>query len=220
MSSRHPNRKVKKHSKKGGLRSDAMDPTVKQVSIQRPVPKTAVSIQYSIWETQFAQIAGAAQFGSAGFVLSQFPIYLQYTGTYDLYKIDFMEITFLPMANAQGLTAPSTTIAPELFTAVDYDSSTAPTLLDSIRSYGRYCQIDSPFVKVVRRWVPRCKIGVWNGSAVASAGVMEKMWIDCAVTNIPFYGLVFGCDAGAAGQTLLQEWRVNLVVGMTFKYQQ
>jgi len=189
---------------------------------QRPLPAITggpIHVRLPAYEVTLVQIAGTPAFGAAAFILSQTPNYLVYTGAYDFYRVEYLEFQFDPMSNSVGLSSPTTTVAPSIFTVIDYDSANAPTTLDTLRSYSS-CKIGS-FSSLTRRFRPGVRTGVFDGTNVVAGAVQQPSpWLDCASTNIVHYGMKWGCDAGNVGQTNLQVWRINLTVGLAFKHTQ
>jgi hypothetical protein len=153
------------------------------------------------------QAAGAAALGAIGFQLSYLDQYTTFTALFDEYKVDWMQITFRPHANASPLTV-NTVIVPQLITVVDFDDSTAPASLAVLREYDN-SQV-SIFETQVRTFVP--------GWVDASGETLHNDWLDCAFTGIPFFGCKYGIEAGAGGQTSLQYFSVQIRVQLSFRH--
>jgi len=176
---------------------------------------SVVSFRQPAYTSSLSQTAGAAAFGAANFVLSQASNYTGFTDIWDVYRVDYLEFTFRPLMHFTQ-TAPTATIAPMLYVCVDLDDATTPSTIATIREY-QSCRttVDEPLTV---RFKPGVIEYLYTGSTTSPSGHRLAPWIDCAATGIPHYGVKFGCDAGAAGQTLLQTFSIDLYVGLSFKY--
>jgi len=184
--------------------------------VQRPLPSVdrIHSFRQLGYSVSIAQVANATSLGSLSFILTQATNYSGFADLYDTYRVDYLEYTFRPLMNAVGLSAPATTIAPRILTVIDYDDNTTPTL-SAMLEYSTL-QMHT-FQTFTRRIKPCILTGAFNGTTVTASVTTEAPWLDCAVGNIPHYGLKYAIDAGAVAQTLLQTWVVDLFVGLSFK---
>jgi len=187
-------------------------------AVQRPLRAplgSIVQFRQPAWTTTFSQTAGAAAFSAGNFTLSQATNYTGFTDIWDVYRVDYLEFTFRPLMVFTA-SAPTVTIAPALYVVIDKDDAAVPSTIATLREYSS-CRT-TVYDPMTVRFRPGILSYVYTGSTTSPSGHEEGRWLDCAATNIPHYGIKFGCDAGAAGQTLLQTWSIDLYVGLSFKY--
>jgi hypothetical protein len=152
----------------------------------RPHPRY-VSLEQTItveledqYQNFFTTSTSVPVYGSTFFALSQFDSYTEYTGLFDQYRIDQLEVWVEPAAGA------GSSIFPLLATAVDLDDTSTPTAfavvagkmesLVSTGAQGRY-----------HKWVPHVAIAEYSGS-FTSYGNLPATWIDSASPSVQHYG--------------------------------
>lgn len=195
-------------------RSSYQAPTPMRV-LKAPV-KQIYSFRQPAYRTTAVQTAGADALGAFNFVLTSVTNYTGFTDLFDVYRVDYMEFEFMPRSTAVDLH--TTDIAPNIYTVIDKDDSVTPGTLASLLEYAtceRHSSADPAFV---RRFKPGTLSGIFDGTSVVAGTSHVGQWIDAAKISIPHYGLKWGITAGAAGQTALQTWDVQLYVGLSFKY--
>jgi len=165
-----------------------------------------------VYSTTLTQ-GGTDLLGAFNVTFGQLTNAVSFGNLYDQYKIDYMEFTFRPSANANTLFANS--LLPRLVTAIDKDDANTPSSLAAIEEY-MTAQVDYN-QQFTRRFRPGILSALWDGAVNQPAGSVPPPWIDCAATGIPHYGLKYGLEAGAAGQTAFQVWRVDVFVGIKFR---
>ncbi len=184
---------------------------------QRPLVGTIgapVSFRQPAYTTQINQQANANTLGALNFTLAQMTNYLGMADIWDLYRVDYLEFTFRPQFKANNATMFANSVIPNIYAVIDLDDSSTPTFI-GIQEY-QSCQIHQTDDFTIR-FKPAVRSGVYDGTNVVAAGTVMSPWLDTGNINIPHYGVKYGVDAGMVGQTSLQSWRVNLVVGITFK---
>ncbi len=207
-------------TRSGALRK-AKKPKKKSVTsprYQSPLFATQGGIHFFrqfAYRIQFSQTGGADALGATNFVLSSVSNYTGFTDLFDVYRVDYLEFTCTPQMMFTE-SAPTVTIGSPLYTAIDLDDSSTPGTLTVIREY-QTCMTTGQGQSVTRRFKPGVLTVIWDGSAAVAGGHEISPWIDCAKINIPHFGLKYGCIAGAAGQTSLQTWAIDLYVGLSFK---
>lgn len=148
------------------------------------------------------------QFGAYGFQLGFLDQVASFQNIFDEYRVDWLQITFRPLANTAVMISPTTAIQPQLVTATDTDDTTAPTTFAQLREYN---DVQSTvFETQVMTFRP--------GTTDTNGRNRISPWTDMAVTNVPHFGVKWGVEAGASGQTLVQTWDVSFRVVVTFRH--
>lgn len=113
---------------------------------------------------------------AAGFLVQ----YLTYFALFDEYFLDSMVMSIANNSPEGGTGA-----CPQVFTAIDFDSSANLGALSAISAYGT-CNITTiaPGNSVTRYCKPTNATYLGN---TAAAGV-TRTWVDCQSQNVPFYG--------------------------------
>lgn len=131
-----------------------------------------------------------------------------YSAIFDSYKIDKVEMEFIPQFTS--LVTSGTSIGPVLYVAVDYDDAVAAgssIVLDQYSNLQVFGPTDPAYVALK----PAIATGVWDGAAVAliPAGSTQSPWLDIGSTNISHYAVKICVTANAAASTTNQRWRVR-----------
>jgi len=151
------------------------------------------------------------------FSASQAPAFVDLAAAFDQYKIEAISMEFAPTINVSPNIAPVTSaVMPRLYTVIDYDDATFPNTIDILRQY-ETCQVAPPCAGVVRTFVPRIANAVYGGSAFTSFGNSGPQWIDAASPGVQHYGIKAGVSGGATGQTILQQYTVDVVLYCAFR---
>jgi len=131
---------------------------------------------------------------NTAFQLSSLPNVTSITNLFDQYCIFCVYGRF----KFNGTLGTNTTS--RYFTALDYDNVNNVGSVASIQRYGT--MVESDLFSVQERYVEPCNApALYNGSAFSAYG-QDRMWVDSANGNVPFYGircLVDGIGAGGAG---------------------
>lgn len=141
--------------------------------------------------------------------LNQVPNYTEFTALYDMYKINGIRWRFSPRANSaeagtnQGLI--------KLFTGIDYDDITTPSLTDILQYESlRVTQSNKDHVRFVR---PRVAKAVYQTS-VGTGYSAGRGWIDCANPTVAHYGLKWVLQQLPAGN---QSYDLQVTYYLSFK---
>ncbi len=131
-----------------------------------------------------------------------------YAAIFDSYKIDKVEMEFIPQFTS--LVTAGTSIGPVLYVAVDYDDAVAAgssIVLDQYSNLQVFGPIDPAYVA----FKPCIATGVWDGVAVGlvPAGTQQSPWLDIGSANISHYAVKICVTANAAASTTNQRWRVR-----------
>lgn len=149
-------------------------------------------------------------FGGVYFRLVDVPSATDFTNLFDMYRIDKVQIRFMPRANSaeagtnQGLI--------KLFTAIDYDDITAPTSLAEILQY-QTCKVTSSNRITTLTLKPKFASEVYQ-SAVSTGYGARNGWLDCSNTAIQHYGVKWALQQLPAGS---QSFDLHVKYFLSFK---
>jgi len=120
------------------------------------------------------------------FRLSDLPSYAEFQGLFDSYRIDSVEIAFIPISSD---TTPGATFGdPRFYTAIDFDSGTAISKT-TLEQYDTFMCTDGR-KGLVRRLKPRAAIAAYSGAFTSYAMAPQGSWIDCASPDVQHYGVL------------------------------
>lgn len=141
-----------------------------------------------------------ASFVGYRFMLQDVDQYATFTALYDSYRIDKIKVTINPMQNSI-----STPTKNAIFLGyVDPDDYTAPASLAVMREV-QNCRVLSTTKQTTFTFKPKCQLEIKNtGGTSNSIGMYQRNpWIDCAIVDVPHYGLKLGIGATAATSDLI-----------------
>jgi hypothetical protein len=147
------------------------------------------------------------------FALSSSGNGVDYTNVFDQYRIEAVEIIFSPRLSNGSF--PSGAVSPRLYTVIDYDDASAATIAQLVQY--QTCITVPPGCGVVRSCVPHVAIAAYASGAFTSFANMSDQWLDCASAAIQHYGFKVAIEAGAAGQTVLQQYTCDAYVYCAFR---
>lgn len=148
------------------------------------------------------------------FSLSDLPQASSFATIFDAYKIEKVELRFIPDANelpsASNLGSATTATAKGEFmnTAIDFDDSNAPSSLAQILEYETF-QVSPPYRehKVVLR--PRVAREIFDGVVTTAYEQPDKeVWLDIAQTGIPHYGVKGYIQSAGTSNNIQNVWRI------------
>jgi len=155
--------------------------------------------------------SGSDSFGVITLHLSDLDFATTVTGLFDMYKFEYVEITFRPQYTATGVG--SAVIVPQIKTVIDYDDNVIPTSMGQINQY-ESCETHmlDPFT---RNFVPRhASAAVVSSTATINGLTNVKGWIDAGSTGVENYGLKYGVQGGSGS---FQRWNIQIVAWLTFR---
>jgi hypothetical protein len=120
-----------------------------------------------------------------GFALSNHPQASNWTSLFDQWAIPYASIEF------DSRTPPGATFSPPLiYTALDFDGMNNLGSVQAIEDYGS-CEaiVLQPQVRFIRSVRPSPKMAVGSSTGTPQATVSGPVWLDCAFTNVPHYGI-------------------------------
>lgn len=189
------------------------------VNPQKYLPLKTYCFKRNGTPTQITQTITNDVVGSLQFTLDGTVGYTELTALFDSYKIDHVEVEFVPMFNMQAITLVGTVKVAELYTAIDYDDNSAAASLGAMVEY-RTNRIAAWNQKFTRSFSPRAAQAVYGGGAFTSYAMVPKStWIDMASPSVAHYGLKYGITyANTAQTTALQTWTVRFVYYISCRY--
>lgn len=120
--------------------------------------------------------------------LAAFAGYSQYTGCFDQYRIDELEVWVEPNTAANGTTVFST-----IATCIDYDDSTNPTSIGMVEDH-QYSMATNGAVGHYYRFQPHMAVAAYSGTFTSY--VNEPFgWIDSNSPSVQGYGVKFAAAA-------------------------
>jgi len=166
--------------------------------------------------TIISQQASVETTGAFQFTLSGATGYTEFVALFDSYRIGYVKVQFKPVYNMQTISSVSNIVTPNLYSAIDLDDNTA-VAISVLEEYGtsKTTNFDK---EQVRTLTPRAAMAVYSGAFTSFAMVPKDGWIDVASPTVQHYGIKYGIEAGAVGQTQLQSWKVIFTYYLEFRY--
>jgi len=152
--------------------------------------------------------------GVMGFTLNSWSQYTQFAAVFDQYRIEEVQVVFRPMFTANQVSGSTTFYIPTLYVVADYDDSTSLTTAAAFESYTN-CNM-SVNETVAVRLTPHSAQAAYSGAFTSYANKTYQ-WIDCSSPGVVHYGIKWGIDAGGAGQTSFQSWKIQVRQRISFR---
>lgn len=154
----------------------------------------AVLTTSTIANTYYANSFSLSNFASAG----------EYTGLFDQYKFEQLEVWFEPQQSQSTVL----TNQGELATCVDLDDATTPTTL-ALVSGKQNAVMSGALDGHYHRWTPHVAVALYSG-AFTSFGNEPAGWIDVASPNVQHYGLKVASTLTSAAVTFNLQYRARV----------
>lgn len=166
-----------------------------------------------------ATIGVAPTYGVTYWQLDQVPGYAEFTAMYDFYKINAVQVKYIPISNITNTTLGSRTDFYNRFISViDYNDRAVPSSLDSLRQYSN-CKV-TPNLMVHKRFLhPRPLVTIDEDSSsggVYGYGQVGTQWISTDTNQAEWYGIKWGIDHPTPGATE-DLYNVEFKVYLSFK---
>jgi len=146
------------------------------------------------------------------FTLDQVPNYTEFTALYDQFKINAVKISFLPqMTENISLSSFNNPYASSrFFSALDYNSASAPATIDKVREY-QSCKW-TPILKTHKRYF---KPRIVDAGGIYNPG---RPWLNCDTAyNQEHFGLIFGIQAMSSTSTASMLYEIEVKYYLSFK---
>lgn len=141
--------------------------------------------------------------GNITFTLTSCEGYSEYVAIFDYYRINWVEVSFIPCRTQMMTTQTNQTTAPSsltqiplFITCIDRDSSTAPLDYEAMQKRGGTKETLAT-EKQVWKFTPNRLVEVYK-SAVSSGYKIDgdtRQFLDCANSDVPHYGLKYSMEA-------------------------
>jgi hypothetical protein len=165
------------------------------------------------------------------FTLNDLPQVTTFTSLFDQYRIDQVEISFIPMAEitmtpqsvftAAGTfnqpANPATQAAGLYGTVVDFDDAAALANISAYMEYSNWQPGQVASLKThTRKFRPHVAYNVYGAGAFGAFGNQTTPWVDCSSPAVQHYGVKFYADKqfnsgaadGSTAQVYPQTWRI------------
>jgi len=215
-----PPKKKSNGKKNGGSKNTAHSKAIASKYGDVPVPNDYLgdrvySFRRHFQGTNITQAAGTDQLGAFAFQLSSLPNASEFINLFDMYKIDYVEVTFRSQFNQQTLTTASV-VTPLLYTIIDLDDNASPVSLAAMENY-QTCKVTRFDKDITRSFRPMFAVATGDATSATNATSLRRGWVDLAYDTVKWYGLKYGITAGAGGQTNLGQWSYTVRYYMSFK---
>jgi len=152
----------------------------------------------STYASGFSSVAASDVFGSLQFSLNELPNYLEFAALFDSYRIDKVQVTFIPVNNQQITSTSGTLYIPSFYMVTDYDDAVTPGTIAELKEYAD-CKVIEGNKKIVKTIYPKVSMAIYNtalttGYARPTRMLQQNLLLDCANNAIPHYGLKFAFD--------------------------
>jgi hypothetical protein len=150
--------------------------------IRNPTLVYPAMLSYTI-SSVYTTSTVAPTLAALSFALSAFAEYTDYTGLFDQYRFDDIEVWLEPQPSQ------STAIANtgQYVTAVDLDDVAAPGSYNAAISR-QNALVTGGEAGHYHRWLPHMAVAVYSGAFTSFANE-EAGWIDCGSPNVQHYGI-------------------------------
>lgn len=166
--------------------------------VVRNIPSREYTITMQYEASPLVMNAVTNTYGGFVVQLNQFQNYASYAAVFDRYCIRDVKFEFVP--SGKQLITNSAVVVPRFYTAVDFDDVTTPSAISDVQRYDT--MVGVPFTSgLVRHFVPRVAIQVYNGVTPGYKEAEADTWLDLANPDLPHYGLKY---AYGPGDTSLQ----------------
>nr|WPR18783.1 MAG: capsid protein [Owegonang virus 28] len=128
------------------------------------------------------------------FQLNQVPNVTEFTSLYDQYQIRAVKLSIIPRCSDSDTSLQG---ASQIFTALDYDSSAAPTGTNELMQYQNLRMTRN--LGIHKRYLkPKPLLTNFSLGASAYSNAPRGTWIDCTADSVPHYGIKIGFPAASA----------------------
>jgi len=185
--------------------------------VQPKLTNQTYRIQRWVTVSDVSQAAGADTFSTYQFQINDVSSTTDFSALFDQYRFVAVKCEFRPRFDTANLGSVAANKLGRLYSVLDYDDNTAPTLLTQLKEY-QSCKITRFDQDHVRLLTPHMALGTLNqaGTFVARSNVPPR-WIDLADLTVVHYGIKIGIEGGVGGQTNLQSWSIDFLYMLEFR---
>lgn len=177
--------------------------------------------RYQDGGTIMSTISSTVTYGNIYFELAAIPNYSEFGNMYEFYKINAVQVRFIPLSN---VTVPNTTVTHNLYnyriiTVCDYNDRAVPTSLNDLRQYSN-CKVGANS-RVHKRFLhpkPLVTMDEDSGSGtIYGLGQLQKTpWISTASNQCEWYGIKYGIETMSSA-TSFPLYKVEYKFYLSFK---
>lgn len=124
------------------------------------------------------------------FKLSDLDQVASLTALFDQYRVDKVELTFIPRSQVDSASGVAVAAGPSyMYTCLDYDDANIVSL-SAIREYGSskcHNVVDGGNIQIVLK--PHIALAAFGGGVFTSYSNRQGVWIDVASTGVSHYGV-------------------------------
>jgi len=165
----------------------AYNPVAERPGMRANIQNTIRAVLSQSLPAQLTTSTIAPSFGGYAFTLSETPNASQYTGVFDQYRIDRIEVWLEPQA-AQG-----TTVFGLLASAVDLDDYNTPTSIANVVDK-QGSVMSNGGAGIYHTWQPHVALAAYAGTFSSYANTPSP-WLDSNSPAVQHFGLKFACEA-------------------------
>lgn len=145
------------------------------------------------------------------FSLGDVPNYTEFTALYDYYKINAVKVTLLPQMtqNVSLGDVNNAWASKRLFSAIDYNDSSAVTTIDEIRQYST-CK----FTPILKRHSRYFKPRINDSGSVYNPG---RPWLLCSSPNTNYFAIKLAGETMNSSGVANMEYTVEVMFYLSFK---
>jgi len=171
-------------------------------------PYNQVTIQSSIETQDFVTSSTTVPvYTSCYFALGSLANSSAFTGVFDQYKIDRLEVWIVPTANSVPIGAQQ---YGSYSSCIDYDDANTPPNASAVLDKQTVIQ-SSMLAGQYHSWKPRFAIAAYSGTFTSYSS--SDGWVDCASPGVQYYGLKMALSISSGGApvnfNLLQRFTVS-----------
>jgi len=183
-------------------------PTIPRKWQQPALANQKYRIKRTVDSSDISQVAATDTFPTYRFKLDDFGADVaEFTALFDMYRFRYIRLIFRPRFNLSAVMSIAAIINPNLYTVIDYNDNTALATLTNAREYQslKETRFDQDHIRFITPQAVDFSTGVNTG-----AFMFKNKWLSIADTATYHHGIKAAIPAGAAAQTALQSWSVEI----------
>jgi len=204
------------------IMSDASQPKrtkfAKRTYVPRKNSKYAPKVTSITQQSYLGTITSTATGDSLSilkFNLDDIPGYADLAAVFDQYKIDKVDLRFVPNQTNQGMVASAALYRSRLYTAFDPNDATVPSTLNELIQYQNCSQ--TPYLEEYKRTVyPRLAVNSSDEEGTVTLNPANS-WCQTSQKDVDWYGLKIGASANGNSAPTVQSWLILAKFYFSFK---
>lgn len=144
-------------------------------------------------------------YGSKYFILSEFSGYAEYTGLFDQYKFDEIEVWLEPQQSQSTAMSNQGLVT----TAIDLDDAGTPSSFAAVDAK-QNSLVTGGLDGHYHRWAPHMAVGVYASGAFSSFANAPAGWIDSGSNSVQHYGLKIATTSTSVAITYNLHFRARV----------